>query len=69
MGHLDNTKETYVEHLIDTLKFSFMSFSASVIFFIHGIFPDYLVSNGSNMINNLNIMLIEKKKILSQYKK
>ena len=66
MGHLDNTKETYVEHLIDTLKFSFMSFSASVIFFIHGIFPDYLIFNGSNMINNINIMLIEKKKILSQ---
>lgn len=69
MGHLDDIKETYVEHLIDSLKFSFMSFSASIIFFIHGIFPDYLVLNGSNMINNLNIMLIEKKKILSQYKK
>jgi len=69
MGHLDDIKETYVEHLIDTLKYSFMSFSASVIFFIHGVFPDYLVSNGSNMINNLNTILIEKKKILSQYKK
>ena len=69
MGHLDDIKESYVEHLIDTLKYSFMSFSASVIFLIHGIFPDYLVSNGSNMINNLNIILIEKNKILSQYKK
>ena len=66
MGHLDDIKETYVEHLIDTIKFSFMSFSASVIFLIHGIFPDYLVSNGSNMINNLNIMLIEKKKLISR---
>ena len=69
MGHLDDIKETYVEHLIYTLKYSFMSFSASVIFLVHGVFPDYLVSNGSNMINNLNIMLIEKKKILLQYKK
>jgi hypothetical protein len=61
MSHLEDVKQTYFEHLIDSLKYATISFSAGVIFIIHGLFPDILNYAGSELINNLNILLENKR--------
>jgi hypothetical protein len=61
MSHLEDVKQTYFAHLIDTIKYATISFSAGVIFIIHGLFPDILHHAGSELINNLNILLENKR--------
>jgi hypothetical protein len=65
MTHLDDVKQTYFEHMKDAFFYSFTSFTASIIFMIHGIFPELLIFEGSNKIFSLNQILIEKKKKLN----
>jgi hypothetical protein len=65
MGHLDDVKQTYFEHLNDTLNYSITSFYAGIIFALHGIFPDLFVFTGSFTIAKLNNILVEKKKKLN----
>lgn len=64
MGHLDDAKQTYFEHMHNALYYSFTSFYAGIIFAFHGIFPDLLIFNGSDTIAELNQILVEKKKKL-----
>lgn len=59
MSHLKTVNLTYFQHLRGALYFSFQSFKASVVFFIHGFFPDYLIYTGSNIIESLNNNLQE----------
>lgn len=54
MSHLDDVNMSYFEHLIGAFNYSFISCKASMIFFIHGIFPDCFVVTGSTMIKQLN---------------
>lgn len=61
MSHLEDVKQTYFEHLIDSLKYATISFSAGMIFVIHGFFPNVLSYAGSELINNLNILLENKR--------
>jgi hypothetical protein len=60
MSHLEDVKQTYFEHLIDSLKYATISFSAGMIFVINGFFPNVLSYAGSEIINNLNILLENK---------
>ena len=53
-SHLDDVNMTYVQHMCGSLKYSFMSLMATIIFFIHAFFPNYLVYDGSYLIYNLN---------------
>ena len=62
MDHLQDINKTYLEHLKCTLYYAYLSFQAGTIFIIHGIFPNYLVTTGSNIINELNILLLNNKK-------
>lgn len=69
MSHLDDIRQTYLEHLYDALGYSLRSFASGFIFLIHGVFPDRLVVDGSNMIAELNsILIIKKKKLLENLK-
>lgn len=54
MCHLKNVNLTYFQHLKGALKFSLYSFLASIIFIIHGLFPNYFIYTGSNIILLLN---------------
>lgn len=54
MCHLENVNLTYFQHLQGAIKFSYMSFSASIIFMIHGLFPNYFIHTGSDIILSLN---------------
>ena len=54
MTHLNDVKMTYCEHLFGALGYSVQAFSAGFVFIFHGIFPEYCVHTGSNIINTLH---------------
>jgi hypothetical protein len=58
--HLKYIKQTYLEHFIDAISYSFMSFQASFFFFVHAFWPDIFEFNGSKQILQLNNILVEK---------
>jgi len=62
MGHLEDVKMTYTQHLANALWYSFYSFSAGIIFFVHGLCPNYFITMGSTVIENLNVKLQANKK-------
>jgi hypothetical protein len=59
--HLKYIKQTYLEHFIDAISYSFMSFKASCFFFVHAFWPDIFEFNGSKQIEQLNNILVEKR--------
>lgn len=64
--HLKYAKQNYKEHLYDTLYYSFESIKASFIFIIHGFIPCIFTKKGSQIIHNLNEIIIEKKSKLEK---
>jgi len=58
--HLDYIRQTYYEHFIDTIYYSFLSLQASIYFLIHGIYPDIFIKSGSTTIFNINGLINEK---------
>ena len=60
--HLNDIGQNYWEHFFDAISYSYISFKASFYFFVHSIFPDSFVFDGSREINNLNNILINKKR-------
>jgi hypothetical protein len=61
-NHLEKNNMTYVQHMCNALKYSFISLMASIIFCIHAFFPNYLVTEGSLLINDLHTELQTIKK-------
>lgn len=59
--HLEQVKQGYFEHLLDTLRYANISFIAGFVFVIHGLFPDTFTTTGSFLINSLHETLEEKK--------
>ena len=53
MDHLKELNITYIEHLGQACKYSFTSFYASIIFIIHGFFPNIFIYTGSNIIKQM----------------
>ena len=58
--HLQEVNQTYLEHLLDTLHYAWMSFTAGTIFIIHGLFPNTLITSGSYIIGHLHHKIEEK---------
>ncbi len=52
--HLKDVNMTYIQHMCGSLKYSLTCVIASIVFFIHAFFPNYLVYDGSFLIFNLN---------------
>ncbi len=52
--HLQQAKQSYTEHLKDSLHYSFISFKSAFYFLAHGINPNILTTNGSSEIYKLN---------------
>jgi hypothetical protein len=61
MSHLEDVKMTYFEHMLTAFGYAAESILASAVFVFHGIFPNYCVYAGSNIISNLNDRLVEKR--------
>ena len=60
-NHLLFVRQTYCEHFIDAISYSFMSCKASCFFFVHAFWPDIFEFNGSTQIEQLNNILVNKK--------
>ena len=48
--HLQELNITYTEHFKNSMSYSIQSLKASFYFFIHAIYPDVYLTNGSNTI-------------------
>lgn len=51
--HLSFVNQSYIGHLCNAWRYSFLSCKASMCFFIHGIFPDTLQFNGGEIIQDI----------------
>jgi hypothetical protein len=66
--HLKYVKQTYFEHLLDAISYSFMAFKASGYFFIHAYWPDIFEFNGSKQIEELNNIITDKRNKINKSK-
>lgn len=62
--HLIKVNQTYWEHFLDAILYSWMAYKASFYFFVHSIFPDTFEFDGSIEITKLVELLREKKRRL-----
>ncbi len=53
----------------DALTYSFMAGKATICFFIHAIYPDFLVCDGSETIRSLYLLIEDKKKSILERKR
>lgn len=65
-NHLEQVGQTYYEHFVDSISFSFNSFKASFFFLFHAFYPDIFVKSGSNQINYLHNKIQNKYKNLAK---
>ncbi len=59
--HLRYVKQTYCEHFLDAISYSFISLKASFCFLVHAFWPDIFQSNGSSYIEHLNQVIVNKR--------
>ena len=60
--HLTLVNQTYFEHFLDAMLFSFIAFKAFFYFFVHALWPDVFEFNGSREIEYLNNLLLSKRR-------
>jgi hypothetical protein len=61
--HLQDKKITYFQHLQQSIELAKKTLLATIIFIIHGIYPDILVESGSKILkDNLNKISSESQK-------
>ena len=59
-NHLEFAGQTYRQHFKDSMKYSWKSFKASVVFFIHAVYPNSLRHTGSSIITEVNDTIVTK---------
>ena len=52
--HLGALNMTYIKHLKMSMNYSFYSLKSSYYFFIHALYPDIYLQDGSKNIHNLS---------------
>ena len=52
-NHLEEVKMTYFNHMYYAFSYAFKSASASIIFIIHGIFPDTFTHLGYDLTKDI----------------
>ena len=55
--HLKKVNQTYFEHLLNAMFYSYLALKASFYFFIHSLIPDLFEYDGSILIYQLNKIL------------
>ena len=60
--HLIHANENYFQHMATALKISFQLCSASLMAFIHALFPFLFTKGASNKIKQLNSFIDKKNK-------
>ncbi|QQG37204.1 MAG: hypothetical protein HYS17_05435 [Micavibrio aeruginosavorus] len=64
--HLHDANESYIEHLVFTIKAGSTLIAAGVIVMIHGLFPFVFTHTGSNMICRLTDEMKTRKQACQQ---
>jgi hypothetical protein len=59
-NHLEFVGQTYLEHFVDAMKYSYKSFKASLFFFIHALIPDLFTQSGSDCVHELSDTIKDK---------
>ncbi len=67
--HLNDIRQSYIEHMRDALTYSFMAGKATICFLIHAIYPDFLVCDGSETIRSLYLLIEDKKRSILERKR
>lgn len=62
--HLKYVKQSYFEHFINAFSYSCRAFKAGFYFLVHSVWPDIFEFDGSREIEDLNSVLIYKKRKL-----
>ena len=62
--HLEFAKQTYFEHMKDSLYYFGVSLKSSFFFLVHAFIPDLFLTNGSENISHLNDTITKKYKEL-----
>ena len=62
--HLKYVEQNYIEHFIYAVSYSCRCFKAGFYFFVHACWPDLFEFNGSREIEDLNSILIYKRRRL-----
>lgn len=57
LSHLEKNRQTYFQHMQTSWKYAIISLYASACFVLHGIFPAFMTTTGSNTICRLNSAL------------
>jgi hypothetical protein len=60
--HLQEVKQSYFEHLQDTLSYCKYTLYATFCFFLHGIYPDIYTKEGSTTLRLILSKIDEKTK-------
>jgi hypothetical protein len=58
-NHLIATEQTYFTHFKNAMFYSYTSLKASFYFFIHGIYPDFFLFDGSKIVYKLYNILFD----------
>ena len=59
--HPKNVNMTYFEHLKLSLYFSYELFIGSIKAFVHAIYPDMFITSTSDLVHNIQQILIKHK--------
>lgn len=59
--HLKLINQSYLDHFNDAMYYSFISLRSSFYFFVHAIWPDLFVTDGSREIYELNRNIFNKR--------
>lgn len=51
--HLISINQTYSQHFLNAMSYSLLSQKASILFFIHAVYPDTFTDDGSKTIKSL----------------
>lgn len=60
--HLKELNVSYTTHFKHSMYYSFTSLKSSYYFFIHAVYPDIYVTDGSETITKLHKVISENKK-------
>lgn len=60
--HLEDTQQSYWEHMKQAMKYSWLSLKSSACFFTHAFWPDMYQGTGSTIVSELNETIAEQRK-------
>jgi hypothetical protein len=67
--HLVKVNQTYIAHFIDSIQYSMKAQKASCYFFLHALYPDVCIKDGSQTISHLHYEISSKYSKVDSFQK